>query len=71
MIHCHFCRATTPNVETAVAADWIPSFYYAGHECETPDPVCPGCQAKFLEQADDGELVCAVDFFGSVTHAAN
>ena len=69
MIHCHFCRATTPNVETAVAADWIPSFYYAGDDCETPDPVCHACQAKFLEQADDGELVCVVDFFGSVTDA--
>jgi len=56
-IECHFCNRTTRDVEAAIEAGWIPSFYEVGDEHETPDPVCPMCQEVFLEQDDDGEMV--------------
>lgn len=61
MVYCHFCRSTVLTIEAAIEAEWIPSFYYTGDECETPDPVCPACQETHLELADDGEYVCITD----------
>ena len=56
-IKCHFCEATVADVDAAVEADWAPSFYAAGDEYETPEPVCPVCWGKYLEVDESGELV--------------
>jgi len=57
MIHCNFCQARVETIEAAIAANWIPSFYYDGEDFETPNPVCAKCQSDYLELADDGEMV--------------
>ena len=56
-IKCHFCEATVADVDAAVEADWAPSFYAAGDEYETPEPVCPVCWGKYMEVDESGELV--------------
>ena len=56
MITCAFCRATVPDVESAIDADWIPS--YDVGETEMADPVCPACQTAYLHFPDpDGPAV--------------
>jgi hypothetical protein len=57
MIHCYFCRMVVTDVETAVQADWIPSFYDGDHEVS--EPVCPSCTSARLQFSDDGEYELA------------
>ena len=57
MIQCYFCKTTVPDVEAAIAADWIPSFY--DEDREIPEPVCPACTLAKLHLADDGEFELA------------
>ena len=47
MIHCYFCRASVPDVETAIENDWIPSFY--ADDREIAEPVCPACTSARLQ----------------------
>ena len=60
-IECHFCGCTVPTIEIAIARHWVPSFWVAGDEWETVDPVCPHCVAENIEVAEDGELVQVTD----------
>ena len=53
MLHCYFCRATAADVDAAIQADWIPSFYDG--QREVTEPVCPSCRSTRLRYADDGE----------------
>lgn len=53
-IECFFCREQTENVESAIDAGWIPSFYDG--ETETAQPVCPVCRVDHLHRDNDGEL---------------
>ena len=57
MIQCYFCRASVPDVETAIENDWIPSFYDGNREIS--EPVCPACTSARLELGEDGELELA------------
>jgi len=61
VIECHFCNATVASVEAAIKADWIPSFYFPGDDCESCNPVCPKCCDENLEQDESGELVCVTE----------
>lgn len=55
-LHCAFCDAWVPDVETAIESDWIPS-YWDG-DAESDDPVCPTCQAaKLRVDEESGEWV--------------
>ncbi len=57
MIRCYFCRTAVADLEAAIDADWIPSFYDGDREvCE---PVCPSCTAGRLQFSDDGEYELA------------
>lgn len=60
-VECYFCHRRIDGVEAAIEEGWIPSFWDAGDEYETPEPVCPGCIDTHLEPADDGEFVRADD----------
>jgi len=53
MLHCYFCRTAVADVEAAINADWIPSFYDG--EREVSEPVCPRCTSARLHYSDDGE----------------
>lgn len=57
MICCHFCKTPVADVDTAVSANWIPSFFDDDTECAYP--VCPSCVSGRLEFADDGEFQLA------------
>ena len=54
-IECFFCGERTENVESAIDAGWIPSFYEG--ETETAQPVCPVCRVDQLHRDNDGEYV--------------
>ena len=56
MIKCHFCDAIVEGIDSAVADDWVPSFWYPGEPCDTCEPVCNECQIEFLEPDETGEL---------------
>jgi hypothetical protein len=53
VIRCHFCKTTVADVDTAIHADWIPSFY-DGDDAK-PNPVCPSCVSARLQIGGDGE----------------
>jgi hypothetical protein len=57
MVRCFFCRTPVADVDAAVRADWIPSFYDG--DDEVAEPVCPSCQAGRLEVGGDGEFQLA------------
>ena len=57
MIRCYFCRASVPDVETAIENDWIPSFY--ADDREVTEPVCPACTSARLHLGEDGEYELA------------
>lgn len=57
MIRCPFCQTSVPDVDAAVEAEWIPSFFVEDDEIH--DPVCPRCAASRLESVDGGELELA------------
>jgi hypothetical protein len=57
MIGCYFCRTTVADIEAAVQADWIPSFYDG--EREISGPVCPACTSARLQIGEDGEFELA------------
>jgi hypothetical protein len=46
-IRCYFCQTSTPTVNEAIEAGWIPSFYDGIWECSTP--VCSKCVSKHTE----------------------
>ena len=52
MIACYFCETTVETVDIAIDLGWIPSFMVEGDKYETPEPVCPTCQAKHLVIVD-------------------
>ena len=52
MIRCYFCKTAVADVEAAIQADWIPSFF--DDEREVSEPVCPACTSARLHLADDG-----------------
>lgn len=57
MIRCYFCRTAVADVETAIQAHWIPSFYDGDREVS--EPVCPSCTSGRLQLSDDGEFELA------------
>ena len=57
MIRCYFCRTAVADVETAVQAEWIPSFYDGDREVS--EPVCPSCTSARLQFSDGGEFELA------------
>ena len=50
---CALCGKLMPEIEEAIDAGWLPSFW----DGEAEDgPVCPDCETKLITD-DDGELV--------------
>lgn len=57
MIRCYFCCTAVVDVETAIQAGWIPSFY--DDQREVSEPVCPSCTSARLQFSEDGEYELA------------
>lgn len=57
MIRCYFCKTAVADIEAAINADWIPSFY--DDQREVSEPVCPSCTSARLHYSDDGEFELA------------
>jgi hypothetical protein len=53
MIACAICGTTLPDVEDAIAAGWLPSFWVDEQEI---GPACDRCSMTYLTLADDGEF---------------
>lgn len=53
-IDCYFCGDTVPDLDTAAALDWQPSFWRG--EQQISEPVCPACCKTHLRLAADGEM---------------
>lgn len=54
---CYFCGTTVPNVDAAIDAGWVPSFWDGDIEIWTP--VCAPCAAVHLRVAEHGEMELA------------
>jgi hypothetical protein len=48
---CYFCNIEILDVDEAIDAGWIPSFW-ANEDREILYPVCPGCLDKYLVYVD-------------------
>ena len=52
MFQCDICGATVPDIDAAIAADWLPE-YWVGDDCR--GPACATC-ATAMRIAPDGEI---------------
>lgn len=55
---CAICGSFMPDIEVAIDAGWIPSFWVDKRET---GPACPECESKYLMADDDGTIVLRDD----------
>lgn len=57
---CFFCKAIVPDVGTAIADGWLPSFW-CGEDDEYLLPICGACVRDKTDELD-GETVLKAEF---------
>ena len=57
-IRCRLCARTIADVDAAIEAGWIPSYYdYDDHECGPACPTCVETRLVFDEETSTYEVI--------------